>query len=157
MADSIFPTINIEEEIILENYDEVVAATVENVNMGKSFNFNFTTGDFTIKNGKVQVLEGVEALKVWIMKLIKTEKFRFKIYSTGSTDEYGITLMDLVHSNYPYFFVKSEIQREITEGLLKNVEILEVKDFVFTREKRTLVVNFTVNSIYGPVESEVKF
>lgn len=149
MPESIIPT--------FENYDEVVETTIENVAKGKSFNFNFITGDFAIKDGKVQVLEGIEALKVWIIKLIKTEKFKFKIYATNEVDEYGITLMDLIHSDYPYFFIKSEIQREITEELLKNPEILDVKDFVFTRVKRTLAVAFTVNSIYGPVENEVIF
>jgi len=155
MADSIMPFID--EEVILESYDEVLTDISTTIARGISFNFDFVAGDFILKDGKVEELTGVESLKVWILKLIKTEKFKFKIYETGANDEYGITLMDLIHSDSPYFFIKSEIQREITEGLLKNTEILSVEDFIFTREKRTLTVAFTVNSIYGVVESEVIF
>ncbi|MGK0467157.1 DUF2634 domain-containing protein [Clostridium sp.] len=154
MANNILPFL---ENEVINNYSEIVADTTSNATRGKSFNFDFVAGDFVVEDGKVEELTGIEALKVYIIKLIKTEKFKFKIYATGEIDEYGITLMDLIHSNYPYFFIKSEIQREITEELLKNTEILGVKDFVFTREKRTLIVAFTVNSIYGPVESEVIF
>lgn len=142
----------------LENYDVVETnTTITSTTRGKSFNFDFNAGDFVLKDGKVEELTGIESLKVWILKLIKTEKFKFKIYETGAIDEYGITLMDLIHSDYPYFFIESEILREITEGLLKNNEILDIKDFVFSGEKRTLTITFTVNSIYGLVESEVIF
>ena len=149
MEDSIIPYID-DFEIITE----IPTSVISN---GISFNYDFILGDFILKDGKVEELMGIDALKVWIFKLLKTEKFKFEIYATGEVDEYGITLMDLIHSDYPYIFIKSEIQREITEELLKNVEILGIKDFVFTREKRTLTVNFTVNSIYGVVESEVIF
>jgi hypothetical protein len=153
MADNVMPYL---EDEVVNDYSGIAADATTTVR-GTSFNFDFATGDFVLKDGKVEELTGVEALKVYIIKLIKTEKFKFKIYATGGIDEYGITLMDLIHSDYPYFFIKSEIQREITEELLKNTEILSIKDFVFTKEKRTLTVAFTVNSIYGPVESEVIF
>jgi len=152
MADNIMPYLAGE---VVNDYDEVAAVTtIAAASNGISFNYDFVAGDFVLEDGKVEELTGVEALKVWILKLIKTEKDKFKIYENI---DYGITLMDLIHSNYPYFFIKSEIQREITEGLLKNTEITDVDDFVFTREKRNLGVTFTVTSIYGPVESEVIF
>jgi len=152
MANSVLPLINIEETVTIESYDTVVAEAVTNVARKKSFNFDFTAGDFVIKDGKVEVIEGIEALKIWILKLIKTEKFKFKIYETGLVDEYGITLLDLIHGDYPYFFIKSEIQRELTEGILKNTEVLTVTDFVFIREKRTLSVTFNIKTIYGTTE-----
>ena len=142
----------------LENYDVVETnTTITSTTRGKSFNFDFNAGDFVLKDGKVEELTGIESLKVWILKLIKTEKFKFRIYETGLSDEYGITLMDLIHSDYPYFFIKSEIQREVSEGLLKNNEISSIENFIFIREKRTPIITFTINSIYGPVENEVIF
>lgn len=154
--DSILPTIDIEEEVILED-SGIVTEEITAIVRGKSFKFDFVAGDFITKDGKVEELTGIESLKIWIVKLLKTEKHKFKIYKTGEIDVYGITLMDLVHSDNPYFFIKSEIQREIKEELLKNTEILSVSDFIFTREKRTLAVAFTVNSIYGLAESKVMF
>lgn len=124
---------------------------------GTSFNFDFTAGDFVIVDGKVQTLTGLEALKVWITKALKTQKFKFKIYnSENSTEEYGISLLELVNSGYPYSFIVSEIEREITNVLLTNSEIETVTNFSFSRDvKRTLTVSFTVYSIYGTTESEV--
>jgi hypothetical protein len=125
--------------------------------LGKSFLFDVNTGDFILKNGKLQAIEGIEALKVWIQKILKTEKFKFKVYETGEINEYGVTLLELVNSGYPHAFIQAEIQREIAEALDRNPEILAVNNFSFTREKRTLIAHFNVNSIYGTVEQEVKF
>lgn len=123
--------------------------------LGKSFYFNFEIGDFIIKDGKLQKVEGIEALKIWIQKILKTEKFKFKIYETGETNEYGVTLLELVNSGHPKIFIQAEIQREVTEALIRNPEILGVSNFNFTRDKRMLVVSFNVNSIYGDSVEEV--
>ena len=127
----------------------------ENTTLGKSFIFDFSAGDFVLKDGKLQVAEGVEALKVWIQKILKTEKFKFKIYQTGEAKEYGVTLLELVNSGYPQFFIQAEIQREVTEALPRNPEILNVENFNFARDKRILTVSFTVISIYGKLEQVV--
>ncbi|HEY5582932.1 MAG TPA: DUF2634 domain-containing protein [Ruminiclostridium sp.] len=133
------------------------STTAETTSNGKSFFFDFTTGDFVVKDGKVQTVEGIEALKIWIQKVLKTEKFKFKIYETGETDEYGVTLLNLVNSGHPQMFIQAEIQREITDTLVKNIEILSVDNFSFSREKRILVVGFSVNSTYGTTDEEVSF
>jgi len=140
-----------EPKISIENNE-----TETSVN-GKSFLFDFSTGDFIVKDGKMQVTEGLEALKVWVQKILKTEKFKFKIYETGEVDEYGATLLDLVNSGHSRAFIQAEIQREITEALKRNSEILSIDSFNFSRDKRTLIVNFEVNSIYGTIEQEVSF
>ena len=100
--------------------------TNETTTNGKSFLFDFTTGDFVVKDGKLQVIEGIESLKVWIEKILKTEKFKFKIYENGESDEYGITLFELVNSGHPQMFIQAEIQREITETLSKNIKITSI-------------------------------
>jgi hypothetical protein len=131
---------------------QLQADTTEIVVMGKSFLFDFTVGDFTTQDGKLQTIEGLNALKVWIEKVLKTEKFKFSIYDT-----YGITAMELIMSDYPQVFIQAELQREITEALLKNTEIVSVGSITFTREKRALTAEFTVNSIYGTTAQEVIF
>lgn len=137
---------------LLQEDNQEIKAT-----LGKSFLFDFKSGEFVLKDGKVVLAEGVEVLKIWIQKILKTEKFMFKIYETGEVNPYGVTLLELVNSGYPKFFIQAEIQREITQALLKNPEILDVNNFSFDRDKRTLIVNFNVNSIYGNTLEEVKF
>lgn len=124
---------------------------------GKSFLFDFYIGEFVLKDGKLVEVEGIESLKVWIQKILKTEKFKFKIYEIGEVNEYGVTLLDLINSEYPQIFIQSEIEREITEALLRNSEILNVENFIFTRENRFLIVNFDVITIYGSIRQEMIF
>lgn len=131
--------------------------TIENKNIehGKSFSFDFKVDDFVVKDGKVESINGIDGLKIWIEKVLRTEKFKFKIYDTKENDKYGISLLELVNSGYPLTFIEAEIQKEVTETLLKNNEIKTVYNFAFNRVKRVLHVTFNVNSIYGVIEQEV--
>ena len=123
---------------------------VEKTN-GKSFLFDFEKGDFVVKDGRLVKTDGIEALKVWIEKILRTEKNKYKIYVNG----YGVTLYEYITSGFPLAFVKSEIEREIKGALLTNKSIKSLSDFEFTRDKHSLKVSFTVNSVYGSTESEV--
>jgi len=142
-----FPTQKVNIDI-----ENEVEKTVGN---GKSFLFDFQLGDFVVKDGKLQELDNLEALEMWIEKVLRTEKFKFKVYKTGETIEYGVTLLEYVNSGYPQAFIQAEIQREITEALLKNTNINSLESFSFSREKRTLKVSFRSNTIYGSTDREV--
>ena len=135
--------------------DTKLNTTTESPNGKISFQFDFSTGDFLVEDGKVKSLNGFEALKMWITKVLKTEKYRFKIYNSDNVEKYGASLQEIVTSGYPIEFIKSEIQREITDTLVKNIDIKSVGNFNFTRNKRTLNVKFDVSTVYGQVESEV--
>lgn len=122
---------------------------------GKSFYFDFEKGDFNVIDGKLQEINNLEALKLWISKVIKTTKYKFKVYDGC---DYGITdLKELITSGLPLPFVKSELEREVKETLLKNTAIKSVENFKFERDKRLLTVSFDCSTIYGSVESEVIF
>lgn len=122
-------------------------------NGGKSFSFDFYKGDFNVVDGKLQEINNIEALKLWITKVLKTDKFKFKIYDRV---DYGITdLKELITSGFPLQFIQAEIEREIKETLLKNNQIKYVGNFEFERNKRLLNVKFDCSTIYGEVESEV--
>ncbi|MDD2217946.1 MAG: DUF2634 domain-containing protein [Eubacteriales bacterium] len=128
----------------------------ETATLGKSFSFDFGKGDFATVDGRLIQASGIDALKVWIEKVIKTEKYKFKIYNTGDTEQYGITLIDFVTKGYPQAFVEIELKREIEEALLRNPEIVSVENFGFSRDKRTLDCSFAASTIYGEtIESEV--
>lgn len=131
---------------------------IETTNYGKSLLFDFTIGDFVVKDGEIQTVEGIEELKQWVKKILITEKNKYKIYEkVGDEDnEYGVSFYEILYSNYPPF-INAEIQREVTEVLLKNSEIINVYDFNFIRDKRALTVSFTVESIYGTISEELNF
>jgi len=110
----------------------------------KSFQFDFLVGDFVQRDGSVSSTEEWQAVKVWVEKVLRTEKNRYPIY-----DKYGVSLLDLVTSNYPQSFQEAEIKREIQEALYRNAEITSVESFSFERERHRLVCYFTVRTIYG--------
>lgn len=117
----------------------------------KTFVFDFTKGDFLTTDGKLRAVDGLEALKVRIEKVLKTEKFRFKVYETETDEEYGATLLEYVNSGHPLQYIKAELEREISEVLMQDPDITSVDSFAFNRQKRTLVSSFTVRTIYGEV------
>jgi hypothetical protein len=130
-------------------------STVTTTTTGKTADFDFTIGDFNIQDGKVVTLTGLEGLKIWVKKILRTEKNKFKIYNSNDISTYGVTLLDLVNSDYPIAFIQSQIQTSVIETLLTNGDITSVSNFTFSRNKRTLTTNFTINSIYGTISEGV--
>lgn len=97
-------------------------------------------------------VDGVEALKQAICKVLSTERYEHPIYSFG----YGVAWKDLIGEEEPY--VRAEMKRMIQETLLLDDRILEVDDFDFEFSGDTCHCTFRVQSIYGDitVEKEVQ-
>jgi len=117
--------------------------TQTEINNGtKTYLFDFDKGDFVIRDGKLIECDGIEAIKVWIEKILRTEKGRFKIYD--NTD-YGCHLEDLIIGNsYTMEFIEAELKREIEDALLLNPQISAVSNFKILREKNSLTVTMEV-------------
>ena len=126
--------------------------------IGKSFLFDFKKGDFVLKDGKLIELAGIDSLKMWITKVIKTEKFRFKIYENILADEdeqYGVTIEDLIGSNFEREFIESEIEREVTEAMLLHEYIESIDGWAFERNSKKMIVTFTVKTVEESFDMEV--
>ena len=121
---------------------------------GKSFLFDFEKGDFVLKDGKMVEVNGKEALKVWIEMCLKTEKYRFEIYKDVY---YGVSIEDLLGSNYPRSFIESEIKREVTAALTKHPSVRDISEWRFERDGKWMHVQFKVNSVEDSFEQEVNF
>lgn len=127
---------------------EFINETETTTSMGKSFLFDFEKGDFVLKDGRLVNATEFEALKIWVEKVLKTEKFRFKIYQkTNVDDEYGVTIEDLIiGTNLPISFFESELKREITEGLIKHPMIQGISGMKIDKSKATrTIISFTIN------------
>lgn len=126
---------------------ELTTVSTEAVtDLGKHIKFNFASGEFDLQDGKVQKVDGDEALRIWIEKILRTEKFRFKVYDRGgSADEYGITLQDLIVGyNYPLEFYQSELTREISDALTKHPNISALAGWNIIKDPPNLTVSFQV-------------
>lgn len=136
-----------EEEVELEDYEEIEPGT------GESIGFDYKENEIPVKDGRILLFSELEALKIWIMKQINTEKERYAVYEGVN---FGMSsLKDLVTSDFPELFIRAQIEEEITERLLEHPDITDVSDFEFTKEKRTWNINFTVYTSYGEVREEV--
>lgn len=114
---------------------------------------DFNTGEIISKDGELVKLTGKEALNVWIWKTLKTERNRFKAYSSSFGSD--------IHKEIGYVYdrtVKEQlIASEIVDTLIVNPYILRVYDFEidYSDESLTLNIKFKVDSIYGVAEQGV--
>lgn len=120
--------------------------------MKKTFDFDFKAGEFRMKNGNPVVLTGIDALKLWIQKCIRTQLNRHSIYKGK---QYGANIEDLViGKSYNFDFAESELRREIETALLQNEDIQSMSSFSVKKTGSTLDISFTLITVYGKV-SEV--
>lgn len=94
-------------------------------------------------------VEGLEAMKQAIFKILNTERYQYLVYSWN----YGSEFQDLF--GMPVTYVCPELERRITEALTWDKRIKEVTDFSFdTSQRGTVIASFTVHTIYGDVITE---
>lgn len=136
---SLFPFIDQEDKS--ESVEQEKKIPVE-------YEIEFETGKLTGRTVK-----GKEAIKVWIYKVLMTERYKHLIY----TWDYGVELEELINKNFDRAFIESEVQRYIKEALLVNDYIKEVNNFSVTFEKTLLTCNFTVITEFGEVDINEKY
>ncbi len=97
-------------------------------------------------------MDGKEAVRQAVFKMLNTERYDFPIYSWN----YGVELQDLM--GQPIACVTSELVRRITEALTQDERIEGVSAFSFSVKRGAVACRFTVHSIYGdlPMEQEVR-
>lgn len=110
----------------------------------RSYLFDFNKGDFVVRDGKLVECDGMDAMKVWIEKILKTEKGRYRIYDgTG----YGCQLEDLIIGNtYTLEFTEAELKREVEEAILKNPLVISVSNFTLTKTANALTIQIEVKT-----------
>jgi len=101
-----------------------------------------------LRNGNTYLVEGNEALRIWIFKALITERFRYTAYDSA----FGSEIHTLIGSPSHSEVVKSEIKRFIIEALMVNPYISEISDFVFTQTKSGIQTDFTCTTVYGPTQ-----
>ena len=116
----------------------------------KAIGFNFKKGDLMIVNGRIRCPKGSERIQNKIEKLLRTELGKYEIYrETG----YGVRIKDLLMGNpYKRSFTKAELQREITDTLLKDDEIIAINDFEVTVSNCKMQCSFSVDTVFGKVQ-----
>lgn len=112
-----------------------------------------TQPDFTYKlsNNRVSgYVDGQEAYKQAVYKILNTERYAHLIYSWN----YGIELKSLFGQPIPY--VVPELERRIREAIMQDDRTVSVDNFKFDTSKFGVVaVTFKATSIYGETEQQL--
>lgn len=112
----------------------------------KEYEFDFNNSTLTGK-----ILEGKEALKMWIYKALLTSRYVYPIYSW----DYGQDLDELIGQGYEVDYIKSEVERRVTECLLINERITRCYGFEINLLNDTLHITFTAETTFGEVTINV--
>lgn len=111
----------------------------------KEYEIDFSTGQLTGR-----IVEGKEAIKVWIWLTLQVPRYRFFIY----TWDYGSEFEELIGQGYSEEFIEAEAQRMTEECLLVNEYIQDIQNFSLSMEKSCLTISFTANTLYGVINFE---
>ena len=142
---SIFPFMNIEDiESNIEN-------SIDELPMYYEVGWDYFKDEPLIENNEFVIVEGNNAIKVWIYKAIKTVRYQYPIYSW----DYGCEISSLIGQKYTKELTKSEAERYIKEAILINPYITDVKIIDINFSEDILSVSIQVDTIYGEVNVNV--
>lgn len=135
---SIFP--------FIDSVDDVQVIS-DSLPVPNEYAWNFENGEFIQEDGKTVIVEGLEAIKIWIYKALYTARYQWPIYSWN----YGSELETLIGSSYSRAVTQSEAKRFTEECLLINPYIKGVKDMQTSFQEDRLTISFTAITDYGEV------
>ena len=101
--------------------------------------------------GKHVIVEGDEAIKIWIYKALSTERFRYLAYSW----QYGIELRPFIGKVMRVQQRYSEIKRVIIECLMVNPYIKSIDSVEITHKGDSVSISIVISTIYGEVSVDV--
>ena len=114
----------------------------------KEIAWDFKNNQPVIENGEFKIVEGNEAIKVWIYLSLLTPNKQYPIYSW----DYGSEIKELIGKNYTKALTEAEAQRLIEECLLINPYITDIQVTNTSFKDSTLTCNVKVTTIYGDLE-----
>ena len=126
---------------------------IEEMPVFKEYAIDFKTGEYIKDENGIKILEKNEALKVWIFKALKTERFR---YTDVHSDNYGSELETHIGTVYQKSVKDALMINQIRDTLLVNPYITECYNFEISNEDEYIPqITFNVKTVYGELEMEV--
>lgn len=101
------------------------------------------------KGRVVGMIDELEAVKQAVLKIIKTERFQYLVYSF----DYGIEMQNMLGKSPLY--VQTELRRRIHEALTQDDRIQSIEGLTMDVNGDELTARFTVVTNYGSFDTEV--
>ena len=132
---SLFPFISNTDEVKVDNsfplYKEVA--------------WDFEKDTPILENGDFKIVEGNDAIKVWILKTLLINRYEFEIFSW----DYGSELISLIGKAYTPSLTKEEAKRYIKEALEINPYIINIDVVDVSFSDSILRGEVKIKTIYG--------
>lgn len=125
---------------------EVETEETEEVEAPREYEIDFTTGQLTGR-----IVEGLEAIKVWIYLALNVPRYRHVIYSW----DYGSELDALIGQGYTQDHLITEVNRMLEDALLINENILSIDNLEVEQKNEKISISFTASTLYGEVDINV--
>lgn len=135
--DDMFPEIDMEIE---EEEDVEEEETLQSTTIGRTPLFNFSTGRYEIKDGKIVECTQAEAVRQWVGFLVKTFVGKYRVYD--NTD-FGTYIKNYIGEKNRGF-VLSEIKRELEEKAEDNRAIEEITDIEGKTKGDKMTISLTI-------------
>lgn len=117
----------------------------------KEYAWDYYTNQHIFEKGKIKVVEKNEALKVWIYKVLKTERYKFLGYSW----QYGHEFTQLIGKSMEDEEKKSKFKQLLEDCLLINPYIHRVAIDAIAVDEDEVHMIISVETIYGEVTIDV--
>lgn len=111
----------------------------------KEYGWDFDKDCFIFENGKHKIVTENEAIKVWIYKTLKTERWRYLAYDNA----YGIELEQFIGAYTNSKSNATAILQYIKETLLINPYITSVDEVEATIDEDKLSYTISFTTTYG--------
>ncbi|MDU4596435.1 DUF2634 domain-containing protein [Clostridium botulinum] len=123
----------------------------EELPLFKEYAWDIENNKFILEDGKFKVVEGNQALKIWIWKVLKTARYRYLAYSWNYGQEYET----LIGKGLSAAALKLEVERYIKESILINPYVKDIYNLNIIVEGAKLNIDFIVSTVYGEVDINV--
>ena len=113
--------------------------------MFREYAYDFENNRLLLRNGNTYLVEGNEALRIWIFKALTTERFRYTAYDF----DFGSEIHTLIGGRVNSDIALSELKRFIIEALMVNPYIEALSNFHFSQSGSGVTVEFDCLTVYG--------
>lgn len=119
----------------------------------KEYAWDFSRNSFIYNDdGSIKVVSRNEAIKVWVYKVLQTERFRYGAYY----DDYGLDLGKFIGKVPNNAINANELYNAIKEALLVNPYILAVNDIKIEQENKKIILNLEIITVYGKSTQKIE-
>ncbi|MFE4201131.1 DUF2634 domain-containing protein [Aneurinibacillus aneurinilyticus] len=129
--------------------EEVQEEQQYDIDLGTGFLFDFEKGEFVIRNGRLVEVNDIEALKMWMIKILRTEKYQYGIYANYPDTkefEYG-TLTEFCIGRVMTDDMRMQLQENIEQSATRHPRVAFLSEWRFEKDEDKLTVHFRVNLV----------